>query len=334
VKLKRGEKMELQREVIVTRKNRLRVKWKEASRNIVKHKLLLLMILPGVIYFVIFSYLPMYGILIAFKDFQLNANLGFIENVFTSSWAGLEHFLTFLESPNFVQVMKNTILLSLFSTLFGFPAPIIFALLLNEIRNVMYKKFVQTVSYLPYFISMVAVIGMMKMLLSPETGAINYLLQNWFGLDPHYYFGDADWFRTLYVSSGIWQNLGWGAIIYLAALSKINPEMYESAVMDGAKRIQQIWHITLPALKPTIVIMLLLSLANLLDVGVEKVLLMYSPATYETADVLSTYVYRRGLVDMNFSLGTAVELFNGVVNLLILIFANFISKKLTSESLW
>lgn len=309
-------------------------KWKDTWRNIKKHKLILLMLAPGIIYFIVFRYLPMYGILISFKDFQMNANVGFVKNVFTSSWVGLEHFIKFIESPDFYRLFRNTILLSVYNTVLGFPAPIIFALLLNEVRKIMYKRFVQTVSYLPYFISMVAVIGMMKLLLSPESGGLNYLLQDLFGMEPHYYFGDANWFRTLYIGSGIWQNLGWGAIIYLAALSSISPELYESAMIDGATRVQQMWHITLPALKGTIVIMLLLNLSSLVDVGVEKVLLMYSPATYETADVLSTYVYRRGLVDMNFSFGAAVELFNGFINLAILVFANFLSRRLTNESLW
>lgn len=307
---------------------------KETWRNVLKHKTLLLMLLPGLFYFVVFHYIPMYGVLIAFKDFKLNASLGFVENVFKSSWVGLKHFIDFIQSPNFVQLLKNTVLLSIYNTIFGFPAPIIFALLLNELRHVLYKKFVQTVSYLPYFISTVAVVGMLKMLLSPESGFINHFLFSAFGIDPHYYFGDPAWFRTLYVTSDIWQNLGWGAIIYIAALAKISPHLYESAVIDGASRLQQMWYITLPALKPTIVVMLLLNLSGLLNVGVEKVLLMYSPATYETADVLSTYVYRRGLVDMNFSFGAAVELFNGVINLCILIGANFLARKIAKESLW
>ena len=308
--------------------------WRGTWKNVVKHRMLLLLVVPGLLYFLIFHYIPMYGVLIAFKDFRLNADLGFVENVLTSPWVGLKHFIDFVESPNFIQLLKNTVLLSLYNTIFGFPAPILFALLLNEVRHVLYKKFVQTVSYLPYFISTVAVVGMLKMLLSPESGFINHFLQSTFGIEPHYYFGDPNWFRTLYVSSDIWQNLGWGAIIYLAALAKISPDLYESAVIDGASRVQQIWHITLPALKPTIIVMLLLNLSGLLNVGVEKVLLMYSPATYETADVLSTYVYRRGLVDMNFSFGAAVEFFNGIVNLVILITANFLARKIAKESLW
>lgn len=309
-------------------------KWRTLRRQIAGNKLILIMIIPGLLYYAVFQYLPMYGILMAFKDFRLNANVGFVENVFSSPWAGLKHFEDFVNSPNFVQLMRNTVLLSLYNLIFGFPAPILFALLLNEVRHALYKKFVQTVSYLPYFISTVAVIGMLKMLLSPDTGAVNKLLQSILGIPSQYFFGDADWFRTLYVSSDIWQNLGWGSIIYLAALSKVNPEMYESAVIDGARRTQQIRHITLPALKSTIVVMLLLNLSGMLNVGVEKVLLMYSPATYETADVLSTYVYRRGLVDMSFSFGAAVELFNGLINLLILVGANYASRKLTNESLW
>ncbi|WP_309119648.1 ABC transporter permease subunit [Paenibacillus sp.] len=330
-----GEKaMDLRQQVTIRPEQASIGKWRRLRREVAVHRFLLLMLVPGFVYFVVFQYLPMYGILVAFKDFRLNANVGYIVNVFTSSWAGLKHFIVFVESPNFWKLLRNTILLSVYNTIFGFPAPILFAILLNEVRHLLYKKVIQTVSYLPYFISTVAVVGMLKMLLSPESGAINNILGALFGIEPKYYFGDADWFRTLFVTSDIWQKLGWGSIIYLAALSKVNPEMYESAVIDGARRSQQIWHITLPALKTTIVVMLLLSLSGLLDVGVEKVLLMYSPATYETADVLSTYIYRRGLVDMSYSFGTAVELFNGVVNLLILVGANYASRKLTSESLW
>jgi putative aldouronate transport system permease protein len=326
--------MGLQREVSIQPRATPTSKWQELWKNVVKYRFLLLMLAPGFAYYVIFQYLPMYGILVAFKDFKLNANLGFVENVFVSSWVGFKHFIAFIESPNFWRLLRNTLLLSFYNTIFGFPAPILFAILLNEVRHVLYKKVIQTVSYLPYFISTVAVIGMMKMLLSPESGAINNILEGLFGWEAKYYFGDGDWFRTLFVSSDIWQKLGWGSIIYLAALSKVNPEMYESAVIDGARRTQQIWHITLPALKTTIVVMLLLNLSGMLDVGVEKVLLMYSPATYETADVLSTYIYRRGLVDMSFSFGAAVELFNGVVNLMILVGANYFSRKFAKESLW
>jgi putative aldouronate transport system permease protein len=239
-----------------------------------------------------------------------------------------------VQGTNFWSLLRNTLLLSLYSLIFGFPLPILFALLLNEVKHLRYKKIVQTVSYLPHFISIVAVVGMMKLLLSPENGLINQVLGSWFGLDFHYYFGDASWFRFLYVGSGIWQGLGWGAVIYIAALSKVDADMYESAVLDGASRVQQMLHISLPAIRPTIMILLILEVGSFMSLGTEKIILMYSPATYDTADVISTFVYRRGLVDMQFSFATAVGLFNSLINLMLLLSVNYLSRKWTENSLW
>jgi putative aldouronate transport system permease protein len=303
-------------------------------RNFKRTKVLTLMMIPALVYFVLFHYVPMYGILIAFQDFRMMAGQSYFQNIMSSAWVGLEHFREFINGFHFWQLLRNTLLLSFYSLLFGFPLPILFALLLNEIRSLRYKKFVQTVSYLPHFISVVAVVGMMKLMLSPENGLINQVLHTWFGLDYHYYFGDPAWFRFLYVGSGIWQSLGWGAIIYIAALSKVDADMYESAVLDGASRLRQMRHISLPAIKPTIMILLILEVGSFMSLGTEKIILMYSPLTYETADVISTYVYRRGLVEMQFSFATAVGLFNSIVNLALLIAVNWVSRKLTEESLW
>ncbi|WP_419874539.1 ABC transporter permease [Candidatus Pristimantibacillus sp. PTI5] len=305
-------------------------------RKAKKQKVLLLLLIPAIAYFLVFHYIPIYGILIAFKDFRMQEGQGFLESVLRAPWAGaygLDHFKTFINGPYFLMLLRNTFLLGLYSMLFGFPIPILFALLLNEIRKKHYKSFVQTVSYLPYFLSVVAVIGMMKMVLSPSTGVVNLLLTK-LGIEPVYFFADASWFRFLFVSSGIWTAMGMGAVIYLAALSKVDSEQYESAVIDGASRLRQMWHITLPAIKPVVVITLILNMSGVLSVGSEKIILMYNSLTYETADVFSTFVYRRGLVELDFSFGAAVDLFNAVVNILFLVTANYLARKAANESLW
>ncbi|WP_135548583.1 ABC transporter permease [Paenibacillus cymbidii] len=304
--------------------------WKQLKKT----KVLTFMMLPALVYFILFHYVPLYGLLIAFKDFKLHAGFSYLENVYRSPWVGLEHFRDFTGGTNFWSLLRNTLLLSLYSLVFGFPLPIAFALLLNELKRQGYKKAVQTVSYLPHFISIVAVVGMMKLLLSPENGLVNQVLHALFGSEYHYYFGDADWFRFLYVGSGIWQGLGWGAVVYIAALSTVDADMYESAVLDGASRWRQMLHISLPAIRPTIMIMLILEVGNFMSLGTEKIILMYSPATYETADVISTFVYRRGLVDLQFSFAAAVGLFNSVINLILLLSVNYLSRRMTDNSLW
>lgn len=311
-------------------------RWREFWRKVKRQKILLFLLLPAIVYFIVFNYVPMYGVLIAFKKFRMVEGQSFITAVFTSPWAGqfgLDHFKSFVNGPFFWQLFRNTLLIGVYSVLFGFPMPIIFALLLNELRHKYYKSFVQTVSYLPYFLSVVAVVGMMKMVLSPSSGVVNSLIAK-LGFEPIYFFALAEWFRFLFVGSGIWTGLGMGAVIYLAALSKVDPEQYESAVIDGAGRLKQMWHITLPAIKPVVVITLILNLSGVLSVGAEKILLMYNALTYETADVFSTFVYRRGLVELDFSFGAAVDLFNSIVNIIFLVTANYLARKLTEESLW
>ena len=306
--------------------------WRKAKRQ----RVLLLLLLPAIVYFIIFNYIPMYGVLIAFKKFRMMEGQNFITAVFSSPWAGqfgLDHFKSFVNGPFFWQLFRNTFLIGFYSILFGFPVPILFALLLNELRHKYYKSFVQTVSYLPYFLSVVAVVGMMKMVLSPSSGVVNVILVK-LGFDPLYFFALSGWFRFLFVGSGIWTGLGMGAVIYLAALSKVDAEQYESAVIDGASRLKQMWHITLPAIKPVVMITLILNMSGVLSVGAEKILLMYNSLTYETADVFSTFVYRRGLVELDFSFGAAVDLFNSIINVVFLVTANYIARKLTEESLW
>lgn len=291
------------------------------------------MLIPGILYYIIFHYVPMYGILIGFKDFKLMAGRSYLRMVAEAPWVGFKHLASFFRAPNFWQLVRNTFILSFFSLIFSFPAPIILALALNEVRARFYRRFVQTVSYLPHFLSVVAVVGMMKLMLSPSTGFAATVI-TWFRGEPLYFFNMPQWFRPLYIGSGIWQGAGWGAIIYLAALAGVSVELYESAVIDGASRLRQIWHITLPTIKPTIVILLILSFSGLFRVGAEKVLLMYSPATYETADVIATYVLRRGLLQQNFSFGAAVGLMNSVINLILLVTGNYVARKISGQSLW
>lgn len=286
-----------------------------------------LMILPAIILLLIFSYIPMYGIIIAFKDYR--PKLGF----FGSPWVGLEHFKSFYESVFFWRLIRNTVLLSVYSLLFGFPLSILLALLINEVKSKAFKRTVQTVSYMPYFISTVVICGMIKAYLA-EDGFITQVIASIAGRSPGNLLGDPKNFRTIFVVSDLWQNIGWNSIIYLAALTGIDPELYESAWIDGAGRLRQLWHITLPGIRPTIVILLILCIGNLLSINDTKILLLYTPMTYETADVIGTYVYRRGLIGLDYSFATAIGLMNTVINLLLLLFANWFSRATTEQSLW
>ncbi|MGI5900079.1 MAG: ABC transporter permease [Christensenellales bacterium] len=300
----------------------------EAVRKGLKRtKYLQIMILPCLAYYIIFHYVPMYGVVIAFKDYSLR--LG----IMGSPWVGLKHFRSFFAYPFLWRLIRNTFILSLYSLIWGFPMPIIFALLLNEVRNVRYKKAVQTISYLPHFISTVSVVGMLVMILSPQSGIVNNILKA-FGRESIYFFAESRWFRTVYVGSGIWQNIGWDAIIYIAALSAIDQELFEAAVIDGANRFQQMLYITIPSIRPTIAILLIMRMGGLMSGGGEKALLMQQPITYEVSDVISTYVYRRGLVEADFSFGAAVGLFNSAVNVFFIITANSIARRLGETSLW
>jgi len=300
--------------------------WKDLYKDLKKNKYIYLMVFPVVLYFVIFRYVPMYGAQIAFKDFSPG------RGIWGSKWVGLRYFLEFTNSYYFWRLLKNTLLLNIYNVIFAFPAPIILALLLNEIRLDKFKRLVQTVTYLPHFISLVVICGMLIDFLARD-GLVNNLLSS-IGIEPIPFLIDARWFRTVYVISGIWQELGWNSIIYLAALTNIDPQLYEAATVDGASRVAKVWHITLPGILPTIIILLILRLGAMLNVGAEKVLLLYNPNTYETADVISTYVYRKGLLEMNYSYSSAVGLFNSIINFMLLILTNKISRRLTETSLW
>ncbi|MDG0813541.1 ABC transporter permease [Cohnella rhizosphaerae] len=298
--------------------------WKQARAN----RYLYLMLIPVVGYFLIFSYKPMYGAIIAFKDFNPYAGIN------GSDWVGLKHFRQFFESFYFGRLLRNTILLSVYSLAVIFPASIILALLLNEVRNKWFKSVVQTLSYLPYFISLIVICGMIVNFSGPD-GILSKLLVSLGIIDaPVDFLSLSSWYRTIHVGSSLWQYVGWNSIIYLAALSGISPSLYEAAVMDGANRRHQLIHITLPGIKNTIVILLILNIGSLMDSNWEKILLLYSPSTYETADVISTYVYRRGVQEANYSFSAAIGLFNSIINFSLLVAANFWSRRLTSNSLW
>ena len=287
------------------------------------------MLLPGLTLLIVFKYLPMYGLLISFQNYQL------FKGFFSSPWIGFKNFQKFIEDPFFFRLVRNTFLLGLYNLLYTFPAPIIFAILLNEVRLLKLKRVVQTVSYIPYFISTVIIVGMLKSFLSTDNGVINNMLVS-LGITKINFFSEPGWFRTIYVGSEIWQGLGYGSILYLAAITGIDQELYEASRMDGASRLQNIIHITIPCLIPTISILFIMRVGSIISVGFEKVYLMYSSATYETADVISTYVYRMGIksASPNISYASAVGIMNSLVSLLLVWGANTFSRKFLEESLW
>ncbi|MGI5947221.1 MAG: ABC transporter permease [Lachnospiraceae bacterium] len=297
------------------------------GHQIYRSRYLLLLFLPCLLYYILFKYVPMWGVLISFKDFK--PFIGFAD----SPWVGLKHFEAFFASPDAWRIIKNTVLLGFYTLLWGFPIPIIFALFLNEITHLRYKKIVQTVSYMPHFLSAVVVCGMIMSFLSPIRGIINQMI-GWFGVEPINFLSYSKYFRTIYVASDIWQQIGWNAIIYIAAIMNVDEQLYEAARMDGASKWKQIRYITLPCIAPTIVTMLILKVGAILEVGLEKVLLLQNPAIYETADIIATYVYRQGIAGSNMSYATAVGLFSAVTNLILLFTANFFAKRFSETSLF
>lgn len=295
-------------------------------RDFLLNKYLYLMMLPVLVYYIVFHYVPMYGAVIAFKNYSP------MKGVLGSDWVGLKHFADFFNSYYFWRILKNTLLISLYSLLFEFPAPIILALLINEVRNRAFKRTVQTITYMPYFISLVVICGIITDFTNAD-GLINQIFV-WLGYDGQAMLQKPGLFRPIYILSEIWQRIGWESIIYIAALMSIDQEQYEAARMDGASRLKQIVYITLPGIMPTIAIMLILRMGNLLNVGFEKIILLYNPITYETADVISSFVYRKGLLEFGWSYSSAVGLFNSVINLMLLVTANAISRRVSKSSLW
>jgi len=287
---------------------------------------LYILAIPVVVYFLLFSYKPMYGALIAFKDYR--PGLGFSR----SPWVGFAHFARFFRSPYFFRLVRNTFLISFYGLIFGFPAPIILALLLNEVRHSAFKRFIQTITYLPHFISMIVVAGIIVDF-AMSTGLFSDIIV-FFGGNRFPLLQQPNLYRPIYITSDIWQHIGWGTIIYLSALSAIDPQLYEAAMIDGAGRFKQLLHVTLPSIAPTIVILLILRVGHLLGVGYEKTILLYNSATYETSDIISSYVYRAGLLEQNWSYSTAIGLFNSVINFSLIIIANRVSRKVSETSLW
>ena len=299
---------------------------KEFRDNMRKNWSLYLMVLPVLAFYLIFCYKPMYGAIIAFK--QYTPGLG----IWKSPWVGLDNFRYFFSNPDFIRILSNTLRISLSLIIFGFPAPIILTLLLNEIGNKQFKRVAQSVSYIPHFISLVVICGLIKTFVA-DGSIIQQIVHAVDGKDGSL-LNRAEMFLPIYVISNIWQNIGWDSIIYLAAISSIDPQLYEAAQVDGAGRWKRVLHVTIPGLAPTIIIMLILQLGNILSVGYEKIILLYNPLIYDTSDVILSYVYRMGFESMDWSYSTAVGLFNSVVNFVIIILANTISRKVSDTSLW
>jgi len=295
-------------------------------RDMQRNWSLYLLAVPVIIYFILFSYKPMYGALIAFKNYSPGRGFS------GSPWVGFVHFVRFFNSPYFVRLIRNTFLISFYGLVFGFPAPIILALLLNEVRHSPFKRVIQTITYLPHFISMIVIAGMITDFCL-STGLFNDIAV-FFGGQRLSLLQQPNLYRPIYITSDIWQHIGWGTIIYLSALSAIDPQLYEAAMIDGAGRFRQLFAVTLPSIAPTIVILLILRIGSLLSVGYEKTLLLYNAATYETADIISTYVYRVGLLEQNWSYSTAIGLFNSAINFTLLVLANMVSRRVSETSLW
>ena len=306
------------------------VKRNTTLQKIKRYRLYYLLMLPGLLYFLIYKYLPMMGIVIAFKDVMPFD--GFLE-ILAAPFVGLKNFKLFISSNFFWNIMGNTLAISLYNLILGFPAPIIFALMLNEVRSKNAKKVLQSISYLPHFLSIVIVSGMAIILLSPNGGMVNEMMKL-FGQEPIYFLGSKDHIRGVIVATKVWQDIGWESIIYLAAISGISEEMYEAAIIDGANTLQRIFYITLPGIMFTISIMFLLAVGRILDAGFERVLLLYNPGVYSKADIIDTYVYRMGITDLRYSFSAAVGLFKSVFSLLLVMGTNTITKKLGQEGLW
>ena len=288
---------------------------------------LYLMLIPTIVWLLVFLYKPMYGLQIAFKDYSV------FKGIAASPWIGFEHFYTLFGNDQFWRAVKNTVVISFFSLLIGFPMPILLALMFNEILRPLFKRVAQTIVYLPHFISAVIIAGIVIAGFSPSSGVVNTFL-GWFGFESIYFLTKPEWFRPIFIGSTIWQEAGFSSIIYLAAIAGVSPTLYESAVVDGASRWQMIWKITLPSILPTIIIMLLIRIGNLLEVSFEMIILLYQPATYQTADVINTFVFRQGLEGGQYDFASAAGLFNAVVAFVLVMLANSISKRYSRTSLW
>lgn len=302
---------------------------KRFEKALNRDKYLYMIIALPVVYYILFHYVPLYGILISFFDVKVFRGL---REFLGAPYVGLKYFAEYITDPYFWKLVRNTVIIRLYSIIFSFPIPILFALILNDVRNVAFKKFVQTVTYLPHFISTVVICGMLKSYFASD-GIFN-MLRVALGGEPKPFLSLPQYFRTIYIGSGIWQSFGWNSIVYLAALTGINPELYEAATLDGAGRLQKMWHVSLPGIKSTIVLLFIMQVGQIMNVGYEKILLLYNGSTQEVADVISTYVYRRGIIDSRFNYGTAVGLFTSVIGFAFLTASNAISRALSETSLW
>lgn len=306
---------------------------KTRTRTILKPYLrnweLYVLISPVLAYFIIFEYIPMYGVQIAFKNFVAT------KGIWGSSWVGMRHFERFFDSYFFWRLITNTLGVSLYQLVVGFPVPIILALMINEVKQsrILFKKIVQTVTYAPHFLSTVVLVGIVVMFLAPETGMINKIIVL-FGGQPISFMTEPAWFKTIYVGSGVWQQMGWSSIIYLAALAGIDPQLHEAAKVDGATRLQRIWHVNIPGIMPTIIILLILNMGSIMGVGFEKVYLMQNDLNIESSEVISTYVYKSGIIQAQYSFSAAIGLFNSIINFTLLILVNFVVKRMNQTSLW
>ena len=301
--------------------------WKRISMEVKRHWQLYLMLVLPVTYLIIFAYLPMGGAIIAFKDYSIRGG------IWGSDWVGLKHFRNFFTTPDFRNLMRNTLALSLYSLIISFPMPILLALAINEMRGRHYKKVVQMVTYLPYFISTVVLVGIMQNIFSVRTGLVNNVITLLGGTAVDF-MGKPELFRSLYVWSGVWQGMGYSAVIYIAALASVDTSQVEAAIIDGAGRFARVWNVDIPAIMPTIVIQLILAVGSIMSLGFEKVYLMQNPVNMQYSEIISTFVYKRGLINFQYSYATAVGLFNSVCNLVLIVLANMFSKKVNETSLW
>lgn len=305
---------------------------KSSGRSLLRQRIfrnweLYLMFLPVLVFFLVFHYAPMYGVQIAFKKFSA------VRGIVGSPWRGLYYFQQFFDSYLFGELIGNTLGLSLYSLAVGFPTPILLALMMNELRSERVKRVVQTITYAPHFISMVVMCSMIILFLSPSSGVLNRIIEI-LGGQSVYFMGKPEYFKTIYVLSGVWQNTGWSSIIYMAALSGIDPQLHEAATIDGASRLQRVWHINLPGILPTAVILLIMNCGSLMSIGFEKAFLLMNDLNRAAAEIISTFVYQRGLIDRNYSSAAAIGLFNSAINLVLLLGVNAIARRISDTSLW
>lgn len=309
---------------IAARQQSLAARWRKSLR---RHWQLYLLIIPPLLYFVVFKYIPMSNIVIAFKNYSV------VKGIWDSPWIGLKNFELFFRNPVFWTLIKNTLLLSAYAILAGFPLPLLLALMLNEVRHRWFRKTVQLVTYAPYFISTVVIVSMIILLTAPRLGLVTKTF-GFFGVDAPDLLGNPDYFRHIYVWSDLWQTTGYAAVIYLAALSAVDPALYESARVDGASRLRRIWHVDLPSIMPTAMIILILSVGSIMAVGFEKAFLMQNPLNLSESEIIATYVYKTGLLNADFGIATAVGLFNSLINLVLLLAVNAVARRLSGSGLW